>query len=80
LPGSATGTDDVVHNLVRDGPAGNLRPDSFGRIVLAAKTAGRTMLFEATHKLDSSFDPATVLLQSIAQIHTRPVADIAAQS
>jgi hypothetical protein len=49
-------------------------------IVLAAKTVGRTMLFEATHTLDPSFDPAMVLFQSIVQIHTRPVADIAAQS
>ena len=49
-------------------------------IVLAAKTVGRTMLIEATHTLDPSFDPAMVLFQSIVQIHTRPVADIAAQS
>ena len=49
-------------------------------IVLAAKTVGRTMLFEATHTLDPSFDPAMVLFQSIVQIRTRPVADIAAQS
>ena len=49
-------------------------------IVLAAKTVGRTMLFEATHTLDPSFDPAMVLFKSIVQIHTRPVTDIAAQS
>jgi hypothetical protein len=33
--------------------------------VLAARTVCRTMLFEATHTLDSSFDPAMVLFQSI---------------
>ena len=49
-------------------------------IVLAAKAIGRTMLFEAAHTLDPSFDPAMVLFQSIIQIDTRPVADIAAQS
>ena len=49
-------------------------------VVLAAITVARTMLFEATHTLDPSFDPAMVLFQSIVQIRTRPVADIAAQS
>lgn len=49
-------------------------------IVLAAKTGGRTKLFEAAHALDQSFDPAMVLFQSIVQIDTRPVANLAAQS
>jgi hypothetical protein len=49
-------------------------------IVLTAKTVGRTMLFEAVHTVDPSFDLAMVLFQSIVQIHIRSVADIAAQS
>ena len=49
-------------------------------IVLSAKPVGRIMLLEAAHTSDPSFDPAMVLFQSIVQIHTRPVADIAAQS
>ena len=49
-------------------------------IGLSAEPVGRTMLFEATHTLDPSFDPAMVLFKSIVQIHTCPVADIAAQS
>jgi hypothetical protein len=49
-------------------------------VVLAAKTVGRIMLFEPAHTLDPPFDPAMVLFQSIVQIDTRPVTDIAAQS
>ena len=49
-------------------------------IMLAARATSRTMLFEAAHALDPSFDPAMVLFQSIVQIHTCPMADIAAQS
>ena len=48
-------------------------------IVLAAKTVGRTMLFEAAHALDPSFDPAMVLFKSIVQIDICSVADFAAQ-
>ena len=48
-------------------------------IVLAAEAFGRTMLFEAAHTSDPSFDSAMILFQAIVQIHTRPVADVAAQ-
>ena len=53
---------------------------SYGAIVFSAKPVGRIMLLEAAHTSYSSFDPAMVLFQSIVQIHTRPVAGIAAQS
>jgi hypothetical protein len=48
-------------------------------IVLAPEPTGRVMFLEASHTSDASFDPTMVLLKSIIQINTRPVADVAAQ-
>ena len=49
-------------------------------IVLSSEPVCRVMLLEAAPTSDPSFDPAMVLFQSIVQIHTRPMADITAQS
>jgi hypothetical protein len=48
-------------------------------IVFAAEAAGRIGLFEAAHTSDPTLDSAMVLFNSIIQIDTRPVADVAAQ-
>ena len=47
-------------------------------IVLSAKPVGGIMLLEPAHTSDPSFDPAMVLLESVVQVHIRPVTYFAA--
>jgi hypothetical protein len=48
-------------------------------IGLSARPVGCIMLLEPAHTSDLSFDPTMVLLESIVQLHVRPVTDFAAQ-
>ena len=43
------------------------------------ESSAASMLLEAAHTSDPSFDPAMVSFKSIIQVDARPVADVAAQ-